>query len=64
MRSDYVIWSGYELDKQSFMDFVGMLYEKPIPPEHDVVDVVGHYCQWKDRLPPGECSRAPNIRCM
>ena len=64
MRPNYVVWSGYELDRQSFVDFVRMLYETPIPPERDIIGVVGYYTRWKDRLPRRERSRAPNIRCM
>ena len=64
MRSNYAVWSGYQLDNLSFKDFMSTLLGTPMIPDQDVLDLVEAYTSWKRRLPPKQRSKAPNIRCM
>ena len=63
MPSIYAVWSGYELELESFRDFMGTLYGKTMPQEESTSNLMGYYISWKGRLPPKERAHAPKIRC-
>jgi len=64
MSSDYAVWSGYQLDRQSFMDFISVLSDKGSHrrPGADITDFTMTYISWTHRLPRKVASQAPKIR--
>jgi len=64
MRSDYAVWSGYQIDQQSFRDLVSMLRDEGPQgnPTHHMPDVISAYLRWTRQLPRKMSAKAPNVR--
>lgn len=64
MRYPEVIWSGYQLDQQSFERFtMALLPDNVTPPDTQFVTLLIYYDWWVDQLPKRIGEKAPETCC-
>lgn len=67
MRYPQGIWSGYQLDLQSFAKFMEpIIGDDDDPPASTFSDLVNYYTWWKNanNFPPETLEKFPEIRCV